>query len=97
MNRYSAREMVTFDCDLSHGAARLYSALDEYARDSGVCWPRQKTLCARLGCSVRSLRYYLAELIRVGLCKVERVEAGGQNRYQLIHSKDIAQGPRIVP
>lgn len=87
MNRYNARELVTFNPELSAGAARLYLALDEYARDSGVCWPRQRTLKDRLGCSARSLQYYLAELVTAGLCFVERSTPGGPNRYRLFHSR----------
>ncbi len=86
MNRYAARELVTFSPTLSAGAARLYLALDEYARESGVCWPRQRTLVSRLGCSARSLQYYLAELVKAELCSVERSTPGGPNRYRLFHS-----------
>lgn len=88
MNRFAAREMATFSPDLSNGAVRLYLALDEYARDSGICWPRQKTLTGRLGCSVRQLQRYLLELTKAGLCIPERSTPGGANRYRLVYVRN---------
>lgn len=85
MNRWNARELATFTSDLSHGAARLYLALDEYARDSGECWPSQKTLAKRMGCTVRSVQSYLAELCEAKMVSAKRQTAGGANRYFLMH------------
>ena len=90
MNRYAARELVTFDRELSPGAARLYAALDEYARDSGVCWPRQRTIADRLGCPVRTLQFWLAQLVSAELVMVERSTPGGPNRYRLYHAQQVA-------
>ncbi len=86
MNRYTAREVATFSHDLSNAASRVYAALDEYARDKGVCWPKQKTLAARIGCSVRHLQRCIAELAGAGLCRTERPEPGGRNQYRLVHA-----------
>ena len=93
MNRWAAREMATFSPDLSPGARCLYQALDEYARDSGVCWPRQRTLATRLGFSERSIRYYLGELTKCGLIRALRSEPGGTNRYELTHRQSVAAPP----
>lgn len=88
MNRFAARELATFSPDLSNGAVRLYLALDEYARDSGSCWPKQKTLAGRLGCSVRQLKRYLQELVAAGMCLCERATPGGANRYRLVYVRN---------
>lgn len=85
MNRFTARELVTFSPDLSARAARLYLALDEYARESGKCWPSQKTLAARMGCSLRSVERNFAELTKAGLCVAKRKTSGGPNEYFLPH------------
>jgi hypothetical protein len=92
-DRWAALEIAAFSPGLSHGAARLYLALDRYAREPGVCWPKQKVIAARIGCSERSVRYYLTELIAAGIVEVARMAPGGANRYLLNHRQRIAGPP----
>ena len=95
LDRYVARSIVMKSPQISRGARMLYMALDEHQRDGQDCWPHQRTLKEYVGCSSRSLQYYLAELVREKLVAVERVAAGGRNRYRLFH-KDHAQ-PVALP
>ena len=92
MNRFAAREIATFSPDLSHGASRLYQALDEYARESGTCFPSQRILTDRTGIPPRSLKRYLAQLIENGMVTTERRTPGGGNRYGLSY-----HGPLMAP
>lgn len=55
---------------LSLGAKVMYALLCNYASDKDHCWPSQKTLAARLACSVSSIKNYLAELVRERLIEV---------------------------
>lgn len=48
----------------------MYALLCNYASDKDHCWPSQKTLAARLACSVSSIKNYLAELVRERLIEV---------------------------
>jgi len=94
MDRYAAKEIVLKSSVISAEAKVLYMALDNYQRDGTECWPSQKTLMEYVRCSERSLRYYLAELIREGFCIKQRKEMGATNRYQLFHHRQpIADGP----
>jgi hypothetical protein len=61
-------------------------ALDEHQRESQDCWPHQRTLKEYVGCSTRGIQRYLAELVRENLVIVERICAGGRNRYRLFHN-----------
>jgi hypothetical protein len=47
--RYEYRMKVLLDRKLSDGAKVLYCLLDEYARQEGRCWPKQKELAKQLG------------------------------------------------
>ena len=84
--RFQSRELATFNKSISDGAARLYIGLDEYARETGKCWPSQKTLADRLGCSVREVQRRLRELIAANLCVCSRKWTGGPNTYTLHHA-----------
>ncbi len=90
MNRYIARELVTFDEKLSIGARLVYSMLDEYAREKGECFPSQKKLVERSGIPKRSLQRYIAELARAGMVEPYRVTPGGANHYRLYHAPTVA-------
>ena len=46
--------------------------LDDFASDSEVAWPSQKTLAEILGASDRSVRTWLNELVAAGLLTVQR-------------------------
>jgi hypothetical protein len=98
-NRFRLRELVAYDPDLSHGAARLYFVLDEHARDGGKAWPSQNRLCDLMGCKARSIRLYLAELRNAGLVRTEREKPGGPNRYFLPHHRQPVTAPtgNILP
>ena len=72
---------------LSLGAKVMYALLCNYASDKDHCWPSQKTLAARLACSVSSIKNYLAELVR------ERLkDAGCKARVQRQQHQELPRG-----
>ena len=97
MDRYTARSIVMKSPQISRGARMLYMALDEHQRDGKECWPQQRTLKEYVGCSARSLQYYLAELVREKIVAVERVSAGGRNRYRLFHTAAVLHRDHAQP
>ncbi len=77
--RFSAREAVLFNPNISAGAYRLYMALDSMAGFKGHCWPNQIILAKRLGVTDRGLRKWLSELSDI----VSVVHRRGANYYLL--------------
>jgi hypothetical protein len=57
--------------------------LDNFQREGTKCWPRQKTLAEIVGCTPRSLRRYLSELIAEGIVKAEKTAFAGPLEYRL--------------
>ncbi len=56
---------------VSLGARQTYSVLCDMARDKDHCWPSHKTLAAKVGRSVTSIKRYLRQLVGAGLIKIE--------------------------
>lgn len=76
--------VVLTNAELSIQARLTYCMLRFYAWQGEDCWPGQDLLCRLIGCSPRSLRYYIQELELARLVRVERRGMGRTNRYVLI-------------
>lgn len=75
---------VMFDTTLSMGARLLYAALVEHYRPGSPTRPGQERLASMVGCSTRSIRNYLKELVTRGLVTVlKRGCWQNANEYQL--------------
>jgi Helix-turn-helix domain len=61
-DRAEARTQVIYDTRLSFHARVLYYALDEFAGQKGVGWPKRSTLAATIGLSEREIARSLREL-----------------------------------
>lgn len=57
-------------------ARYLYAVLCDYARDKDHCWPSQRTLARRIGCSIASLKKYLRQLVAEKLIWIEHALRG---------------------
>lgn len=55
-------DFIFNDSRLSLAAKTLYALLCNYAGERDHCWPSHKTLAAKLGCSVSSVKTYLKQL-----------------------------------
>lgn len=75
--------VVLTDNTLSCQARLCYAMLRYYAWQSEDCWPGQEALAVLMGCSDRTLRAYIAELVLTGWVRVERRGFGRTNRYIL--------------
>lgn len=75
--------VVLVDNTLSCQARLCYAMLRHYAWQDEDCWPGQVMLATLMGCSERSLRAYIAELVLTGWVRVERRGLGRTNRYIL--------------
>ncbi len=56
--------------DLPEQAKRLYGLIEYYARQKGASFAGQEHFAERMGCSVRTIRRYLAALKQCGLVQV---------------------------
>ncbi len=65
--------------ELSTGAVLTLHLLRGFCRGKKKCWPRQKTLAAETGKSQRSIRSYIAELVRAGLVVKKRTLRGNES------------------
>ncbi len=70
--------------DLSNGAKLLYGRLSRYAGKDGKCYPGRGILATELGCSVRQVDNYLAELKYLGLINTVRTGCGKNNEYYFL-------------
>ena len=52
---------------LSMGAKATYAFLCSMTGNKEVCWPKQRTIAAALGVSVRTVKAYIRELVEKGL------------------------------
>ena len=79
-------DWIVMNKKLSHGAVRLWSVLGTYAdRRTKECWPGRKRLATDLGCSVRMITNYLADLRAAGALEItQRVDM--TNVYKLLTS-----------
>lgn len=71
---------VMRDTAISRDARLLYAILQGHWWRDGICSANHTTLAAEMGCTVRSLREYLNELIAVGLISEE---ASGSRRQKV--------------
>jgi hypothetical protein len=74
--RMRDRTRVIFDRQLSHGAVRLYMALDDTARQDGVCELQQADIGGSIGVADRYLRELLEELEDGGYLTTKRLQRG---------------------
>jgi hypothetical protein len=91
--RMRDRTRVIFDRQLSPGAVRVYMALDDTARQDGVCELQQADVAGSLGVTDRYLRELLAELEVGGYLRTKRLQRGC--RYTLGWA--ISQIGTLVP
>ncbi len=71
---------------ISVGAKLTYAMLLKYAREMDECFPGQDRLAKDMGCGLRSVTRYIAELEEVGLITIKRRGQGRPNLYT-IHLK----------
>jgi biotin operon repressor len=71
---------------ISMGAKLTYAMLLKYARELDECFPGQERLAKDLGCGLRSVVRYIAELEKVDLITIKRRGQGRPNLYT-IHLK----------
>jgi hypothetical protein len=71
---------------ISVGAKLTYAMLLKYAREMDECFPGQDRLAKDMGCGIRSVVRYIAELEEVELITVQRRGQGRPNLYT-IHLK----------
>lgn len=57
---------------LSEGEKLLLMALADHADDDGICWPGQKRLAEKVGCTDRTIRTRLTRMETEGLIRRER-------------------------
>lgn len=74
---------ISRDPSLSNGAVRLYSLLQTYAWQDGVCFPGQQRLADDMGKSVATVKRYLSELVACGLIVRTRRGLNKTNLYRL--------------
>lgn len=90
--RFRARSKAIFDGRLSDGAARLYLALDDVARESGVLDTARWILADKLGCTVRSIARHLDALREAGYLTTAR--GADSNQIRLAWTGEPARKPR---
>jgi hypothetical protein len=71
---------------ISMGAKLTYAMLLKYARELDECFPGQERLAKDMGCGLRSVVRYIAELEKVELITIKRRGQGRPNLYT-IHLK----------
>src|SRR5512136_1018197 len=72
--------------EISVGAKLTYAMLLKYARELDQCFPGQDRLAVDMGCGLRSVVRYIAELEKVKLLTVQRRGQGRPNLYS-VHLK----------
>ena len=77
---------------VSPGAKLAYAMLLSYAWQNDYCFPGQERLAGDIGCSVRSVVSYIAELEKKGFLAVKRRGQGRPNLYELFLT---AKGKRV--
>jgi hypothetical protein len=76
---------------LSLGAKITYAMLCDYAAFKNFCWPSHKTLAGRLGCSISSVKKYLAELADEKLVEIHPQDGHVSNKYFMLLPPELAQ------
>ena len=84
------------DLNITSGAKLMYALLNDYASKYEHVWPSQKTLAAKLSCSVSSVKKYLAELAKAKLISI-RLEQHRSSYHYILPTADQAEakvGPK---
>ncbi len=68
---------------ISVGAKLTYAMLLKYAREMDECFPGQERLSKDMGCGLRSVVRYIAELEAVTLILIKRRGQGRPNLYTI--------------
>jgi hypothetical protein len=66
---------------ISVGAKLVYAMLLKYAREMDECFPGQERLAKDMGCGLRSIVRYIAELEKAKLISIQRRGQGRPNLY----------------
>ena len=86
------------------GKARLvHVVLADHANDEGLCWPSQKTIAHRAGCSVEHVRVTVKQMIADGFVSIvkESTRDGQAHQYKLMVPKSFGlpnstgDGPQV--
>lgn len=68
---------------LSRGALALFAKILEYSKLERGAFPLRKTLAAKIGVCLRSIGYYLRELVKAGLLRIRR-RARTSSLYEIV-------------
>jgi hypothetical protein len=74
---------ILFNVKLSPLARLLYAALVDFTGSHDKCWPGEKALAAKIGCSKRWVQSLLRELVEAGLLAVKH-RTGYTSEYFLL-------------
>jgi hypothetical protein len=86
------------------GKARLiHVVLADHANDEGLCWPSQKTIAHRAGCSVEHVRVTIKQMVADGFVSIIRASTreGQTHQYRLTVPKSLGvpkstgKGPQV--
>lgn len=86
------------------GKARLvHAVLADHANDDGVCWPSQKKIAQRAGCSVEHVRVTVKQMIADGYLRIVKASTrqGDPHHYELLVPKPVGvpkstgEGPQV--
>lgn len=59
-----------------------YCAISDYANNkNGLCWPKMRTIAAKIGRSVRTIQRHVHELDRLGLVEIVGRQRGKRGRF----------------
>ena len=76
--------------NISLGAMVVYSVLCDYAREKDHCWPSHNKIARRIKCSERSVKNYIAELVREKLIHI-RNNFSHSNVYFLLRPVELVE------
>jgi len=68
---------------LTRGALALYAKILEYSKLERGAFPLRKTLAAKIGVCLRSIGYYLRELVKAGMLRIRR-RARTSSLYEIV-------------
>ena len=87
-------QAATLNADLSNNGYRIYTAFLTYKnRKTGRCNPKETTLAAKLGKSLRTIERAIAELRSRGMVLIQRTLTG--NRYE-VTTPDQWRAPKMA-
>lgn len=75
------------------GAKLTYAMLLKYAREMDECFPGQERLAKDMGCALRSVVRYIAELEEVSLISIKRRGQGRPNLYTIHRKRRFGKSP----